>query len=200
MIHSHHRDEDILATERMVAENRDFFRERSFHLCVWGLLLSGLYGVEGAISMGLLAPVAGIDGWLWVATILAAVLLSFVFERYRALSPANILSRLLRNIWGAVGVALIIVGFLGGATALMPAPAHCGSLAALVGVGFFASAALVASRALLVLAVLWWLGAAALFFLTGFAALFLMLCLLVGGLFLPALALYWTHHTRPSEG
>lgn len=200
MSHSYHRDEDILATERMVAENRNFFRERSFHLCVWGLLLAGLFGVEGAMAMGFLAPATGFDGWLWVATILAAVLLSFVFERYRAMSPANILSRLLRNLWGAVGVAMIIVGFLGGATALMPPPAHCGSLAALVGVGYFASAALVASRALLFLGMLWWAGAAALFFLTGFAALFLMMCLLVGGLFLPALALYWTHHTRPVEG
>lgn len=197
---SHHKDDDSIATERMIAENRDFFRQRSFHLMTWGLLLSALFGVQSAIAFGYLRPAPGLGGWIWIVTVVVAVLGSFLFERYHALSPANILSRLLLHLWTGLGVTLVIIGFLGGATAVMPIPAHCGSLAAIVGAGFFTSALLVASRGVLLLAMVWWCASAVMFFLAGPAALFLMLCVAFGGLFLPGLALYSSAFFRPSEG
>ncbi|RMF09234.1 MAG: hypothetical protein D6763_08190 [Alphaproteobacteria bacterium] len=195
---SHHKDEDAQATDRMIAENRDFFRQRSFHLLIWGLLLSAVFGVHSAIAFGYLAPAPGLGGWTWVATVVVAVVASFLFERYHAISPANILSRLLLHLWAGFAVTLVIIGFLGGATALMPGSAHCGSLAAIVGGGFFVSALLVVSRGLLALAMLWWCAAAVMFFLAVQAALFLMVCLTFGGLFLPGLALYASYRVRPS--
>lgn len=195
---SQHKDEDTLATERMIAENRDFFRQRSFHLLVWGILLSALFGVQNAVAFGYLAPAPGLTGWLWVVTVVVAVLSSFLFERYHAISPVNILSQLLLHLWIGLAVAIVIIGFLGGATALMPSAPHCGTLAAIIGTGYFVSALLVASRGVLLLAMLWWCGAAVMFFLGQQAALFLMLCLAFGGLFLPSLALYSSARLRPS--
>ncbi len=180
---SHHKDEDSMATDRMISENRDFFRQRSFHLLIWGALLSALYGVQSAVTLGYLPPVSGLDGWIWTITVVVAVLVSFLFERYHAISPTNILSRLLIQLWIGLGVALVIVGFLGGATALAPHPAHSGALAAIVGVGFFVSALLVASLGILLLALLWWAASAVMFFLVEPAAIFLMFCLVFGGLF-----------------
>jgi len=199
MVQSQDMDADIKATERMVAQNRDFFRERSFHLWFWGLLLAGLYGVQVAIEYGRLAAVDGLEGWLWFVTVLAGVLLSYLFERYRVLPPANILSRLLRAVWIGVGVSIAIVGFMGGSTTLILPGAHCGALSTLIGLGFFLSAPLVASRGLRVLAFLWWACAIALFFLNGHQALFLMFSLVLAGLLLPGFALYWSHRLRPSE-
>lgn len=199
MVQSRYMDADIAAADRMVAQNRDFFRERSFHLWTWGLLLAGLFGVMTIVRYGFIKPVDGLEGWLWLVTVLAGVVLSFLFERYRVLPPANILSRILRNLWVGVGVSIILVGFLGGSTLLVPSGAHCGALSTLVGLGFFLSASLTASRGLRILALLWWLGAAVQFFLNEHQALFLMFSLVLAGLLFPGLALYWTHRVRPTE-
>lgn len=197
---SSNKDQDAAAAARMISENRDFFRQRGFHLMIWGMLLSGLFSVHAAVAFGYLSPAPGLAGWLWVATVIVAVLVSFLFERYHATNPVNILSRTLVHLWSGLGVALVLIGFLGGATMVMPTQPHSGALAAVIGAGFFISAMLVESRGVLWLGLLWWCAGAALFFLSAPAAVFLMACLSFGGLFLPGLALYWTARVNPVSG
>jgi hypothetical protein len=191
-LRSAHRDEDAAAARRMRDEAADMALERAIHPMIWGLVLTILFGLDAARELGFIVLDAAVDEFLWVSLLVVAVVASFMFERYHAVSPVNALANILRTVWAAVGGGIVVIGFLGGATALVPAGPHAGALAVLLGIGFVAARVIISGRASLALAALWWL-VAVLFFFLGSGASFLAASAFFGLLFLPGLQGYVTY-------
>lgn len=197
---SAYRDEDAAAARRMRDEAGDMAVERCIHLMIWGLGLSILFGVDAAREWGFFTLSRGVDEALWVAVPVVAVVASFIYERYHAVSPANMLSNVLRMVWAAVGVGIVLIGFLGGVTGLMPPGPHAGALSVLLFIGFTTAYAIVGGRTAAVLAGLWAVVACVFFFLPA-GAHFLAASAFFGLLFLPGLQGYlahWLAHRPPS--
>jgi hypothetical protein len=186
------RDEDAAAARRMRDEAGDMAVERCIHLAIWGLALSILFGVDAAQEWGFFQLSRTVDEGLWIGVLVVAVVASFIYERYHAVSPANMLSNVLRLVWAAVGVGIVMIGFLGGVTALMPPGPHAGALSVLLFIGFMTARAIIGGRTALMLAGLWAAVAFVCFFLTA-GAYFLAASAFFGLLFLPGLQGYLAH-------
>lgn len=190
---SHHRDEDRAAVLRMAFEARDFVLERAFHLMLWGGLFMLLHGLESAAGYGLLSVAAVMREGIYVALMVGVSLGSYLFERYHAVNPVNILSRTLLVLWGAVGFALLVIDFLGGVTRLADPGPRGGSMAVVIALGFAVSSSLIVRRGPRLLAAFWGVLAVVFFFLDPLSADFLLTSAFCGGLFLPGLCLYAVH-------
>lgn len=179
-------EQDLAFVREVVENSRRALRVDALPLVVWAALT-----LCGVILVYLFESLDSI--WLW----LGLIGLAWAFTGWRIVqtsTQAKLFSqRALACLWFGLLTAMTLIGFVGAFSGQLPTTTITPIVAALFGVGYLASAALMDRRWLAGMAIVWWLGAAALFFLPAhlrLAGFGLMMGLL---LLAPALVL----HRRP---
>jgi hypothetical protein len=161
--------EQIAFIRRAIEEGRGFIGARSPDMLVWGV----------AIAAGYLATYASVRGWwqvpagaIWTACIVPPWLYSLRATLGRqkpgpAPRPLPSLARAMQMVWFGCGICLTSLAVILLLTGEMRRGWFEGVSAGILGVAFFASAALCGLAWMRWVAIGWWLGQAALLTLQG---------------------------------
>jgi hypothetical protein len=150
--------EDLRAIREIMQGSHRVARYAAPHFVLWGLLMAAALCTTYFLLMG---GVEGVVPWLWVAAVGAGWIGSAaisVSARHRA-PVHSTASRMLGGLWLGTGITLTILGFVGAAGGGISSLAVTGVLAAVLGVGYFATGVLAETRWLLGVGAGWWGGA-----------------------------------------
>lgn len=174
--------EDLAWVRQVVEDSRQAMRVDALPLLVWGALT--LVGVVLAHLFTALDTV-----WLW----LVLIGMAWLFTAIRALrhsfnQPAgSFAQRALSTLWLGLLTAATLIGFVGVFSGALNPAGITPVVAALFGVGCLGSAVLLDQRAMVLLAIAWWLGSVLLFLLPGPYRLAVFGVLIAALLMVPAL-------------
>lgn len=153
---------ELQYVRQLMAEGERSFQESGAHFLIWGVATAaGL-----ALTWLAIRAAAPPPGWLWVGwaavLLIACVGAVMAGRRENRRAPAHTLAgRMLGDVWGGIGVAILLLGLGGGAVGILPGPAIPVVVATLLGAGYFATASLYRKVPLRALALGWWTGAVA---------------------------------------
>jgi hypothetical protein len=151
-------ERDLEFVRTVVENSRRSLRADARPLLAWGLLT--------LIGIGLVYLFEALDNvWFWIAVIgLAWGYTGWRTWRRRLDQPTALFAqRALTSLWFAVLTSMSVTGFIGVLSGSLPSSSVPPIIAAYFGAGYLASAALMAQRWPVVLAIAWWLVAAFLF-------------------------------------
>lgn len=180
--------EELSAIRALMTDSQRLIRGTWSHQLVWGVLVSvGLaltWAAEQSERYPLIAAV-------WLGVVVTGWTFSIWWGRTHdaQASVHNTATRAFAGIWVGLGITLTMIGMLTIPTGAVAPDGLPGVLAAILGAGYFASGVLAGMRWLLLVAVAWWLGAAALLVWQGPGTLLGLAALTVAFEVLPALAL-----------
>src|ERR1017187_6753275 len=159
------RDELVQRVElmaSMIAEGRRFATRCGWIFALWGLV--------GLAATGLLFFVPDsnwVGQWAWPVCLVAGVVLTFVGRALQAREQScglNIRSRTVEAVWGMMGLALAIYVSTAMVRHLTWQYSYIAALLIVGGMAHAISAFILRWRAQGVVAVIWWMGAIAVFF------------------------------------
>lgn len=171
-------EEDLAMIRGLMERSRKEVTGGTRHYVVWGVLITAaLVLTYWKSTQGL--GVAYL--WIWLVPVALGWGLSLLIARSEegrapVRSPAG---RMVAGIWWGAGVAMTLIGFLGGAGGALTGPGILGAVACVLGVAQFATSYLVGSRWPRYIALAWWAGGAAIFVWPGESSLLVMAGLMV---------------------
>ncbi|HUF26431.1 MAG TPA: hypothetical protein VMM18_05545 [Gemmatimonadaceae bacterium] len=181
--------DELAAIRRLMTDAQRSIEDDGRHFLLWGLVtIIGLVATWVAIRWRLPAH------WLWLtwAGLIAAgsVLALRWARRGRARAAVrSIAGSLVADIWAGVSIGLGILVFAGAASGSIAPAATSGVVAALLGVGAFASSSVYRQLPLRAMALVWWAGAAVMLLWPGMYTILLMAALVLALLVAPAAVL-----------
>ena len=180
--------QDLAYIRQLMEQTRRFTVVSGSYMIVWGVLISlGLITELWELQTGVRFQ----DGYVWLVLISLGWIGTFWLQRREArYEPvASYAARLIAQIWLVCGVAMTTAFTLGPLTGALPGSADGALMALFVGIGVFMTGVLTDLRWFRNSAAGWWLGAVAMLFWHGIAALCISIVLLLALLALPGYVL-----------
>jgi hypothetical protein len=180
--------ENLRLIRLMMEEGRKSARDNGIHWVLWGC-----FGIV-IFALGFFLPRIGLqDAFPFAVGVLylGTTSLSFFFGRRiaRGRRP-GFAERAYSALWIGVSVCIALVTIALFATSRLPLPIALAIISAVFGSGVFASARLTGYSWLAIVAILWWLGACALFLMPFMAAAIAFSCLSLALCVAPGLILF----------
>ena len=192
--------ERLTSIRRLMADTQRRVEDYGDQFVAWGLLTAaGMLVTYAALVVPLRTVVVTVT---WPALVVVGWV-GWLLRGRRAHARAPVRSvgdDALRDLWGGVGVGVLLLAFVGRATGAIPAVALPGTVAALTGVGFFASAPFYGALPLRWIAAAWWGGAALMLTVRGPYTLLLAAGMAIALEVVPGLVLRRRRHELPASG
>ena len=151
--------EGLTSIRRLMADAQRDVEDYGDQFVTWGVLTAAGMLVTYA---ALVVPLPQVIVTLTWSLLVLVGWLGWLLRGRRAHARAPVRSvsdDALRDLWGGIGVGVLLLAFVGRATGAIPAGALPGVVTALTGVGFFASAPFYHVLPLRWIAAAWWVGA-----------------------------------------
>lgn len=165
--------EDLAMIRRLMEKSRRAVAGGTRHYIVWGVLITAAllvtyWKATRGLGVGYL--------WIWLVPVAAGWILSaFIARREAGRSPVRSpAGRMVGGVWWGSGIAMTLIGFLGGAGGTLEGPGILGAIACVMGVAQFATSYVVGSRWPRYIAFGWWAGGASIFLWPGASSLLVM--------------------------
>lgn len=180
--------EEIQFIRKIVEETKRSVMYNGKDYIFWGFLV-----IIGMVSMYLLHLYEIYFNYLWVWVGLIPI--GWVYSLYNSFKikekhPSTYAGKLIASVWGAAGIAMTILGFIGPVTgAINPmtiAPVTC----IIVGSAYFVSGKIVGENWLRNLSIGWWLGGIVLFSVTSAVSFLIMAFLMLFFQTIPGILIY----------
>lgn len=187
-------ERNLREIRRMMEEGRQVVASGGHHYVAWGFLITmALVLTWGMATRGWdLSP-----AWIWGGAVGGGWAFSiWAGYRWDRRAPvSNLAGRVLAGIWIGSGIAMTLVGFLGGAPEAMEVNVLLATESAILGAAYLATAAVQGSRWMMGLAAGWWVGSVYMYLNSGLSVLLVMAALMVALYLVPGL---WMMMTRPA--
>lgn len=150
--------ENLKMIRRLMEDSQRVIHDNGKHQITWGVLISAaLVWTYGALALE--RPAEAI-GWAWVVAIVAGWGLSIWFGRteHREAPVGTLANRILGGIWIGFGITVTLLWLLSMFTGLIAPAALAPVMAALLGLGYFATSFACNTTWLRGAAFAWWVG------------------------------------------
>lgn len=189
---------DLALIRRLMEETRGEAVDRGKHFLIWGVVSgSGLVATWSAVTGNVnLDP-----RWIWAA-LLAAGWAASMYVGWRDSRRTRVRAvgrHLLSALWVATGASLTLIGVAGLFGDVVDVRALPGLLSTVVAAAFLTTSILMGAGWLKAVAVGWWIGGAAMLFLSGPSTLLVMAGLVLAGMVLPGMILYSRTRRDPHD-
>ena len=129
--------------------------------------------------------------WIWVVLIPIGWIYAFYNRRvYKIKYPSTYAGRLLASIWGAAGIGMTIIGFLGTYSGTINPMAISPILSIILGSVYFISGKVVGAKWISYLSFGWWSGGVILLFVTSIYSFLIMALLMLLFQTIPGIIIY----------
>lgn len=130
--------------------------------------------------------------YVWLALIFLGYAGNAVFlkRRYKKIKASSIAGNLLGLIWAASGIAMTLVGFIGGFSGAIKGVFISPLMCSFLGIAYFLSGYIYGKKWITSLAFFWWAGAVVMFLVPGAYSLLLMAAMMIILQIVPGIILY----------
>jgi len=173
----------------MTDDSRRIICDNGQSFILWGIL----------ISVGMLVTYLKIAqswdvslGWFWPALIAFGWIITFVMEirAEKRRSTSTFAAKIMGSLWIGCGVAMTILGFIGGMTNAYNGVFISPIICVILGIGYLVSGVLQGKKWVSLLSIGWWAGAMTMFYLQNLETLLIMFFMMIVLQTIPGFILY----------
>jgi hypothetical protein len=181
--------QELAFIKKVMADSRQIIVDDGKGFIFWGILIAcGLFftylSIAGKWEFSL--------GWFWPALIAFGWIVTFVIEirAEKKRSTKTFAGKIMGALWISCGVAMTILGFIGGITAAYHNVFISPIIAVILGIAYLVSGVLQGKNWVSLLSIGWWAGAILMFYLQNLETLLIMVGMMIVFQTIPGTLLY----------
>jgi hypothetical protein len=181
--------QELAFIKKVMADSRQIIIDDGKGFIFWGILIAfGLFftylSIVGKWEFSLV--------WFWPALIAVGWIVTIVIEirSEKKRSTKTYAGKIMGSLWIGCGVAMTILGFIGGITDAYHSVFISPILAVVLGIGYLVSGVLQGKTWVSMLSIGWWAGAILMFYLQNLETLLIMVAMMILFQTIPGILIY----------
>ena len=181
--------DELLFIKKVISDSKKIIADNGLSYIVWGILVD--IGMIGAyLNYKYQFTVNYIYVWILLIALGWFFALFYYKLRKKETHVETFAGKIMGALWFAAGISMSVAGLIGFFSGSISGDAIAPVVASILGAPYFISSLLNGQTWFKILALLWWTGAAVMFFTGGFTSVIIMIFLMTFGQIVPGIILY----------
>lgn len=180
--------DEIQFIKKVIEDSRKSMSYNGLDYIIWGIIV-----IVGLLIQyfALLSHIYFSCFWIWLVLIPVGWAFSIVNGKYKKEKlPHTFAGRIIVSVWGAIGVAMTLLGFIGVMTGGIKPMFIAPVLSVSLGTGYYITGKIIEAKWISNIALGWWIGAVVLFFYPGIHSILIMALMMLFFQTIPGIIIY----------